>query len=128
MSLQRIEAILREQYETGAHGTRHLVLGLDVYDAITRRAVPAPTKPGGYLGDKLDALMSIPVIVADEGTLEPTAWRLCGNAFRVVVEDGEMGTDPECQHATRTLEITQRRGGGLRFACLTCGAEWLEGR
>jgi hypothetical protein len=93
VSLQRIEAIAREQYETGAHGARHLMLGLDVLEALRARAAKGVAHPYGPDRENLDALMSMPAIIADEDTLEATAWRLCENAGRVTVEQGRIG-DP----------------------------------
>jgi len=88
MSLQRIEAIAREQYETGQHGARHLVLGLDVLEALKARTNPGrePSEVA-WLGTRPE-ILSIPVIAADEDTLPANAWQLRENAGRTVVEEG----------------------------------------
>jgi hypothetical protein len=127
MSLQRIEAIAREQYETGQHGTRHLMLGLDVMEALKARAGEGIREPYGLAREGLDALTSIPVIVADEDTLEAGAWQLRENAGRTVVEDGEIGDDHGCTHE-HSLDISERRDLTLRAWCIGCGAEWTMER
>jgi hypothetical protein len=125
MSLQRIEAIAREQYETGAHGARHLMLGLDVFEALKARATPGrePSEVA-WIGGGSGALMSIPIIIGDEDVLAATAWRLCENAGRVTVEEGWIG-DPGCAHPAR-LDITEAGTRGLHIWCVACGADWTE--
>ena len=118
MSLQRIEAIARENYETGQHGARHLMLGLDVPEALKVR-----TAPGSVVGMTVgESLLSIPILVADESTLHANVWQLRENAGRVVVEDGVLG-DPECWHAC-LRDIRRQPDRSLRVWCIPCGAEW----
>jgi len=123
MSLQRIEAIARENYETGQHGARHLMLGLDVLDALKVR-----TAPGSGVGMTVgESLLSIPIVVADEDTLPANAWQLRENAGRTVVEDGQIGDDHGCTHE-HSLDISERRDLTLRAWCIACGAEWTMER
>jgi hypothetical protein len=128
MSLQRIEAITRENYETGVHGARHLMLGLDVYEALKARATPGrePSEVA-WIGGGSGALMSIPIIVGDEDALTATAWRLRENAGRVTVEQGWMGDDPGCEHPM-PLDITEVADRGWHKWCVACGADWMAPR
>jgi len=130
MSLQRIEAIARENYETGQHGARHLMLGFDVMEVLKARAVkgaPPNVVPTVVARDSYAELTSIPIIVADESTLHANAWQLRENAGHVVVEDGVLGDDPECQHE-RSRDIRVQPDRSLRVWCMPCGAEWTVRR
>jgi len=83
MTMQRIEEIARENNLDGRHGARHLMVGFDVMDALKARSAGLRWAPEG-----IDALLSIPVIVADEGTLRADVWQLRENHGRAVVEQG----------------------------------------
>jgi hypothetical protein len=127
MSLRRIEAITREQYETGAHGARHLMLGLDVYEALKVRAAPGrePSEVA-WIGGGPGSLMAIPIIIADEDTLRADEWCLRENTGRAEVERGSIG-DPRCTHE-HSLDITEQQDTRWRIWCVHCGAEWTESR
>jgi hypothetical protein len=121
MSLQRIEAIARENYLDARHGRRHLMLGLDVHEALKARAVRGAAQPYGAERDGLAELLAVPLIVADEDTLRADAWQLRENAGRAVVEEGSIGTDPECKHRPQSVYPVE---GRFDVRCIACNASW----
>lgn len=87
MTIERLTAIARERYETGAHAGTHLVIAPSVRPALFARhpeSNPAPWDPSGAFA----RLVAIPVVV-DEA-VPPGGWRLVRDDDRSVVESGRL--------------------------------------
>lgn len=64
MTLDRITAIVRQRYETGAYGGAHFRVAADVWQAMREATPPAePAFPVPSTNDILAKLRSIPVVV-----------------------------------------------------------------
>jgi hypothetical protein len=127
VSLQRIEAIARENHLDGRHGARHLVLGLDVLDALKARTAPGRDPYEiTWVGSPFAELLSVPIVVADEDFLRADMWQLRENTGRAVVEVGWLG-DPACSHE-HLLDITEIPDPRWHLRCIICGADWTEDR
>lgn len=81
--LDRLTDILRERYQTGAHGGTYLEMSRATMEAMPR---PAPTRPSYLPPDPLDALLSIPVVLANGMPLYE--WRLRDVSTGAQVEYG----------------------------------------
>lgn len=73
--LSELAAIIRERYETGAHGDVFLRVAPDTWEAIRTATPPRPTKPMWAPID-VDALLQIPIVVDEDGEVPSMAWQL----------------------------------------------------
>jgi hypothetical protein len=81
---ERINAIVKRRWETGAYGNAHFRLPDDLYREL-RESSPPP-KPSYLHGGPLGNLLSIPVVLDEE--LPPGVWRLVDNSTKEILFEG----------------------------------------
>lgn len=80
-----LDALVKERYETGAHGGCHIAVPDELWLAIQARDLPRPAPKPAWAPD-LGQLLGLPIVLdADLGEGE---WRLVESTTRRVVKSG----------------------------------------
>jgi hypothetical protein len=86
VSLERLNAIAKDRFTTGAHADEHLRVAPDTWEAMrTRYPKPAGSIP--YLTGAIGNPVGIPVMF--DTTVAAGAWQLVETATGNVVEEGQ---------------------------------------
>jgi hypothetical protein len=80
-----LDDLVRERYETGAHGGTHLVVAPDVVESMPRKPRPPVWAPH-HAEAVIDGLLGIPILVDQD--MGPGAWRLVDTATKKTLRWG----------------------------------------